>query len=302
MNFCLYRLHDSDKNVRGVQPVPLREARSWNEKGFGIFHAVQRFKSEERTIENLEKVRCWFTEIDDGSKAAQIARIEQSPLPPHEIIESARGHHVYWYAAQGTSSDKRRFQRIQERLIEFFGGDPNAKDLARILRAPGYLHLKDPDNPFLVRHVHGTKPNREGSETIFSNWSKSYSEEQMLKVFPETQAERQARAPRVFRPANPKGNDIFERIYSLDCEDVLNRLSGTGHVGGEVFTFKESNKGKKTIFVDGKSTSTWIDANKRIGSSDKGGPTALQWLIWYGKTKGDAVRVLKDLYPELERT
>ena len=32
---------------------------------------------------------------------------------------------------------------IEERIIESYGSDPNAKDLSRVLRVPGFLHRKD---------------------------------------------------------------------------------------------------------------------------------------------------------------
>ncbi|MGL4551260.1 MAG: primase C-terminal domain-containing protein, partial [Gemmataceae bacterium] len=40
---------------------------------------------------------------------------------------------------------------VEDLLVARFGADPAAKDVTRVLRLPGFLHLKDPDSPFLCR-------------------------------------------------------------------------------------------------------------------------------------------------------
>jgi uncharacterized protein YpmS len=45
------------------------------------------------------------------------------------------------------------FEPIQRGIIKKFNSDPNITNLDRILRLPNYLHLKDPDDPFLIKCI-----------------------------------------------------------------------------------------------------------------------------------------------------
>lgn len=38
-------------------------------------------------------------------------------------------------------------------MVESYGSDPNAKDISRVLRLPGFMHQKDPEKPHMVRIV-----------------------------------------------------------------------------------------------------------------------------------------------------
>lgn len=71
----------------------------------------------------------------------------------------------------------------------------------------------------------------------------------------------------------------------------LEKLSGAEELKGEVIDFKQNSNGTHQIIVDGKSTGCWIDHNGFIGSNDKGGPTAIQWIEWYGYSTEDAYKI-----------
>lgn len=61
-------------------------------------------------------------------------------------MQSKRGQHWYWRA----NDPPHLWGPTECGLVLKFGADQNAKDLARVLRMPGSLHLKDPTDPFLV--------------------------------------------------------------------------------------------------------------------------------------------------------
>ena len=42
-------------------------------------------------------------------------------------------------------------------MVDDYGNDAGVKDLARVLRLPGFNHMKDKNNPFRVRVVGGNK-------------------------------------------------------------------------------------------------------------------------------------------------
>lgn len=263
-----------------------REAQRWNGRGWGIFSTVQKFRGPRRK-ENLERIRAWAIDLDGGDKPARCNFFaNRSPLIPSSIVETKNGFHVYWYSVDGKPE---HYRGILDRLVAFYGADKNARDLARVLRVPGFLHLKDPSSPFLVKHVHG--PNR----------SIAYTERQMFAAYPPTEDELRKRHREQRRDYDGRNGDTFwERVYNLDCLDGLERLSGTGAVSGEVYSFRPCANGNHNILVDGKGTSCWLDQQGRIGSRDRGGPTLYQWLRWYRNTPSECARVLKELYPHLE--
>lgn len=296
----LYRIHDpkleegcfeitglnlSEKpDTDDPQVLRLIEAHKFNADNWGIFWPVNLFEGA-RKKENLKKLRAWFVECDGGDKKEMLRKFKDS-LMPSLIVESKRGYHAYWYCDDTATMDQYR-PIIEFRLIPFFDGDPNAKDLCRILRVPGYFHCKEPDKKFLV-------------QTIHSDDSLHYSESDMLQAFPmKKKEEERFEEQKKFKMEFKDDGDLWEKIYDLDCEAALQRLSGSTAVNGERYSFKKSSKGSMNIFVDGKSTSCWIDASRRIGSTSKGGPTIWQWLRWYGHDHKTIYQHLKNVFPEL---
>jgi hypothetical protein len=272
-----------------MHPIDPVDAEKWNQDGWGIFSTVQAFDGPRRK-ENLTKIRAWAVDIDAGTKREQMVRIERTPLVPSSIVETKNGYHVYFYAEDGVRPQY--YRALVDRMVAFFKGDRNATDVARVLRVPGFYHLKDPADPFLVRHVHG--PDKDVV----------YSERQMWNAFPASWEEKKKRLMhnRSRSQAPGTADDFWEAVYNLDCIDALEKLSGTGYVGGERFSFRSVGGGRRhNIIVDGKGTSCWIDEDGRIGSKDKGGPTVVQWLHWYGTPIRECVRIVKEMYPELEQ-
>ncbi len=281
-----YRMCDAKPN--GVMPVTRDEAPRWNAKGFGIFWTVNWFKTPERRIENLERIAAWAVDMDSGSKTEQEKRLMDGPLVPTYVVETKRGYQAYWGAKDGEASNWNAL--VLERLVPYFGADANARDLARILRVPGFNHCKDPADPFPVREV----------------WRQSvgYTEQQLFEAFPATPARtaHEATACAVRRQV-ATGATFWDRLWALDCREALARISGHSAVSGETFTFRRTSKGAHNVYVNGKGTSCWVDQNGRIGSLDRGGPTMYQWIAWYRNLSHprDIVAVLKQVFPELEQ-
>lgn len=280
---AFYRMNDSDPS--GVFPIEEAEAAEWNRKGFGIFWSVQEFNSSVRKKENLKRITAWAVDIDGGEKAEQWERIARAPIVPSLVVESKNGFHVYFNAKDAIPEHYAEI--VQDRLIPYFKADPKAKDLARILRVPGFYHMKNPADPYMVtkRFEHRC----------------SYTEKQIEYFFRTTEEEeKQIKAKRELRVAfKCDGDDFWEKIYNLNCEQALMRLSGTHAVNNEIFTFKRMSNGNKNLFVDRKGTSCWIDSHGRIGSCDKGGPTIWNWLRWYGRDNKQTYQLIKEFFPEL---
>ena len=72
-------------------------------------------------------------------------------LEPHVIVETSPGKfHAYWLV-DGLPLDQ--FEAVQRWIATMFGGD-HVTDLCRVMRLPGFMHQKDPRQPFMVRIVH----------------------------------------------------------------------------------------------------------------------------------------------------
>lgn len=288
----LYIMNDVDPGLSGATLVRTNEeASAWNKLGYGVYWAVNEFSgvSRERRIANLGSILSWAVELDKGEKWHQLGLIESSPIWPSLIVESKRGFQIYFDALSPTVNN---FGEILDRLVYFFDADSKAKDLTRLLRAPGYFHMKDPNDPFLVRKI----------------WERDaqYTEAIMLYAFPpmpeqkiEPVVEYKPSTTKYLQRENPTADSFWERLYNLNCEEGLMRLSGKPCVNSEVYTFRPVSNGNLNILANGKATSCFIDKHKRIGSLDKGGPTLWQWLKWFGHPSSYIFETLRKEFPEL---
>lgn len=274
-----YVMHDSDPERRGATRINRRDAQSWNEKGFGVFQTVNYFRGP-RVKANLLAINAWAVDIDTGTKSEQAKKIEQG-LRPTMVVETKRGFQVYWKAKN--ASERHWKAIVWDRLVPFYGADKNAKDLCRILRVPGFNHLKDPANPFPVRQV--------------AYRHVEYSEIEMIRFYPDQRAKE--RHKKALKQAPMEGS-FWDRVWRLNCEYALSKLSGTSHVSGETYEFRQNSNGNRNILVNGKSTSCWIDQDGRIGSLDEGGPTIAQWLNWFHKDYKRVVEIIKQEFPECQ--
>ena len=102
-----------------------------------------------RKGKNITNIRAVWQEDDDGVAV-------DFPIEPSLVVESSPGRfHRYWLLAEPWPADERGradHAEVMERMIETYGSDPNAKDLSRVLRVPGFLNRKHGD-PHQVRIV-----------------------------------------------------------------------------------------------------------------------------------------------------
>ena len=255
-----------------------------NAWGAGIFFTPNNFAHARRRQANqCEGVNAWFAEADGKSKRDQWKVATRLPLQPSFIVETANSLHLYWLARNAT---KGRFRDIQTSLIYHIGGDNANKDLSRVFRVPGYNHNKR--EPFLVRIVHAAPSNR-------------YTEGQMIASFPiieDTYVKKKIKYPKIQPGVTSKGcqDPLWDGMGKMDNRNMLEILSGSGMVSGEVFTFRDRPGGGYYIDVDGGPADAWIDQNGMIGSGKCAGPTWVQWLGYYGHSKGAIAQWYKDRF------
>ncbi len=132
-----------------------------NQAGAGIFVVVNATNGRGRKADDIVRQRAVWQESDDVEWTGRL------PLEPHiEVESSPRKYHRY-LLVEGLS--KEEHAAIMRVMASEFGSDPNATDLSRVLRLPGFDHCKGA--PYRVRIVHesGAGP---------------YTRDQMLAAFP----------------------------------------------------------------------------------------------------------------------
>jgi hypothetical protein len=129
-------------------------------QGAGVFVTVQATDGNGRRTGNVTRKRAVFQEADTpGAKVP--------PLPANIEVESSPGKfHRYWLISPDTEPDADGFAGVMERMVQDWDSDPNAKDIARVLRLPGFVHQKDPAHPFMVRMTGGSGVARQWSEIV----------------------------------------------------------------------------------------------------------------------------------------
>ncbi len=116
---------------------------SLNEQGAGIFATVNETNLISRKKDDVTRIRGIFQEDDEG------AGWNHPLIEPNMVIKTSPGKkHRYIF----TDSDKlEEFDAVQLYLVQNHGSDPSAKDISRVLRVPGFYHLKNPVKPYLVK-------------------------------------------------------------------------------------------------------------------------------------------------------
>ena len=125
-----------------------------NEKGAGIYVTVNQTDGTWRKENTITKVRAYYVDIDgltsEAHKSQKAFELLNSKLPPSAIVKSGGGLHSYWYAQDNEPVDAEGFKSIEMGIIQAFDGCPRTKDIARVLRLPNFLHMKNPDKPYLI--------------------------------------------------------------------------------------------------------------------------------------------------------
>ena len=99
--------------------------------------------SKGRETENVKTVRAVFADLD----GAPLEPVLAAGPAPHAVVESSPGRwHVYW---QVEGCPLPQFGLIQRAIALRFKSDTSVIDLPRVMRIPGFWHLKSA--PFQVR-------------------------------------------------------------------------------------------------------------------------------------------------------
>jgi len=130
----------ADLTIRQVAEK-LPELHAINDKGAGIFVAVNRFNGH-REIKNLSLVRGIHADMDDVTEG-QLTALTKN-LHPSIVVQSSSPTRCqfYWLVNAEETLTSAETKTINQYLAHHYGADKAAVDVARLLRLPGFKHMK----------------------------------------------------------------------------------------------------------------------------------------------------------------
>lgn len=148
-------IHDTDKAVPGKAiRSTLAEAYQmllqYNQNGYGIFCCINAMDGQGRNLENVDHVRTHVVDLDNlFSAQTNYEKATTSEFVPHFAVQTSPGkYHLYWLVEPYKGNEF--YSTHQRKIRQLYDGDRSVIDASRVLRLPGFNHLKDPANPFLV--------------------------------------------------------------------------------------------------------------------------------------------------------
>jgi len=135
------------------------------QKGAGVYVMVNEGDGEGRCAANVIGVRALFADLDGVIPDSAI----DYKLKPQIVVKSSPGkYHCYWLVDDSFPKDK--FKEYQQKIIKKFNADKAVHDLPRVMRVPGYIHMKgEPHRSMIIRCEEDNRYNRNDIETNFKS-------------------------------------------------------------------------------------------------------------------------------------
>lgn len=124
---------------------------NYNADGYGIFCNINPLDGQGRELANVAGIRAHVIDLDNLLTAQQNYEraINSNPIPTFAVQSSPGKYHVYWIVEPYVGNDF--YTLHQRKLRQFYDGDKSVIDPTRVLRVPGFYHLKNPQQPFMVQ-------------------------------------------------------------------------------------------------------------------------------------------------------
>ena len=127
---------------------PKVQALNTPQRGIGVFVTINETDFKGRSSKNIVRARALFVDADSDEQTQRCAEtFKARGTPPSMAVKSGRGTHFYFL--RDVPLDQ--FSALQNSLIDKVETDAAIKDLPRVMRLPGTLHLKNPSKPRLVK-------------------------------------------------------------------------------------------------------------------------------------------------------
>lgn len=231
-----------------------------NKLGAGVFVTVNETDLKGRKVGNMQRVRAVWQEADRGDEPAL-------PCEPHIKVESSPGKYHQYVLTDTDQTDE--FPAVQLRLVDDFGSDPNAKDLCRVLRLPGFYHLKKPQSPHLVNIIHES-----GEQPL--PWNK------LKQAFPPVTHSGNAEKPKGTPTPLDNQDEVDSALAALDPDDGYNTWLHVGmalHSTGEQAFKLWDDWSMRGIYREGETAYKW-------STFTDGGGITMKTLFGFAVDKG----------------
>jgi hypothetical protein len=147
------------QRIASVETIASPEFQRWlaeqNRAGSDIFIGMNPLKdgASNRTKDNIKEVRHLYLDLDDDARAA-LANIRDSldAPPPNFVLDTSPGKYQVIWKIEGL--DVEQAESLLRSLAGQFGGDSAATDATRVLRMPGFINRKYPNEPEFPVQAH----------------------------------------------------------------------------------------------------------------------------------------------------
>lgn len=147
------------QRIAPAETIASPEFQRWltdqNFAGSDIFIGMNPLKdgASGRTKDNIKEVRHVYLDLDEDAKAA-LANIRDSldAPPPNFVLNTSPGKHQVVWKIEGV--DIEQAESLLHSLANEFGGDSAATDATRVLRLPGFINRKYPNEPEYLVQAH----------------------------------------------------------------------------------------------------------------------------------------------------
>jgi len=153
-------LADNEKPVQRwykPQDIPLDKLQAGNQAGRNIYFGVGLRRKRSGKKSDVLSIPALWVDLDakdfSQGKSEALSALDRLPadLSPSMVLDSGHGIHAYWLlepvVALNGNGEIERVERALRGLAHHLDGDPTVADVARIMRLPGFLNVKDPENP-----------------------------------------------------------------------------------------------------------------------------------------------------------
>ena len=113
-----------------------------NKQGAGIFIARNGFAGQ-REGRNLRLIRGPHADFDNATPEQIEAAFQALPPSIVVITSDPNKQHVYWQLKDGELLEASETKTINQVLVKKYGADSAAVDVVRLLRVPGFRHMKE---------------------------------------------------------------------------------------------------------------------------------------------------------------
>lgn len=140
-DYTFYQKHYTGKDIK--HPWGIQKLKELNKQGYGIYFVVGQGGDNDG---NIVKVDTLFYECDDISKDKQWEKQRKlsrnNKLNPAAIVETRNSIHVYYRRENDNDHSVDTFRSLQQRLIQLADSDQAIQNEARLMRLPGFDHVK----------------------------------------------------------------------------------------------------------------------------------------------------------------